>query len=55
MNYIKRLNAILKAADWSQEQLAHQLDVSYVTLNAWINQRARPRRKALLNIEKLMV
>lgn len=53
MNYSNKLAAILKAADWSQEQLARELHVSFPTLNAWINERAQPRQKALLDIERL--
>ncbi len=55
MSYIAQLRSILKAAGWSQEQLAHQLFVSFPTLNAWLNERAKPRPKSLLNIEKLYV
>lgn len=53
MNYAAQLNAILKAANWSQEQLARELNVSFPTLNAWVNERSQPRKKALLDIEKL--
>ena len=53
MNYSKKLAAILKAADWPQEQLARELHVSFPTLNAWINKRAQPRQKALLDIDRL--
>jgi Fic family protein len=53
MNYVKQLTAILKAADWSQEQLARELHVSFPTLNAWINERSKPRKNALLGIERL--
>lgn len=53
MDYNNQLVAILKAADWSQEQLARELHVSFPTLNAWINGRSQPRQKALLNIERL--
>jgi Fic family protein/DNA-binding XRE family transcriptional regulator len=53
MNYAKQLAAILKAADWSQEQLARELHVSFPTLNAWINERSNPRKNALLDIERL--
>ena len=46
MNYSKQLKAILKASNWSQEELARQLNVSFATVNAWINERAKPRKKA---------
>jgi Fic family protein/DNA-binding XRE family transcriptional regulator len=53
MNYKEQLLAIQKAAGWSQEQLAARLDVTFVTLNSWINERSQPRQKALQNIERL--
>jgi Fic family protein/DNA-binding XRE family transcriptional regulator len=53
MNYHTQLRSILKASGWSQEQLAHNLGVSFATLNSWVNQRSQPRAKALLNIDKL--
>lgn len=53
MNYSTQLRSILNASGWSQEQLAHNLNVSFATLNSWINNRSKPRAKALLSIEKL--
>jgi Fic family protein len=53
MNYLLQLRAILKAAGWSQEQLAAQLSVSFPTLNSWLNERSHPRPNALVTIEKL--
>ena len=53
MNYQEYLKSIIKAAGWSQEQLASQLGVTFVTLNSWINGRSKPRSKALISIEKL--
>jgi Fic family protein/DNA-binding XRE family transcriptional regulator len=53
MKYITQLKSIIKASGWSQEQIAYNLGVSFVTLNSWINERSQPRKKALLNIEKL--
>src|SRR5258708_12081752 len=53
MTYKKQLTAILKASDWSQEQLAHTLGVSFATVNAWLRERAAPRKDALLRIERL--
>jgi Fic family protein/DNA-binding XRE family transcriptional regulator len=46
MNYASQLKQILKASGWSQEELARRLNVSFVTLNAWVNERAKPRQKA---------
>lgn len=53
MNYSKQLKAILKASGWSQEELARRLDVSFVTLNSWVNARSEPRKKAIDNIRTL--
>ncbi len=46
MSYSDQLKSILKASGWSQEELARRLDVSFVTLNAWVNARSEPRKKA---------
>ncbi len=53
MNYQRYILSILKASGWSQEELAQRLGVSFVTLNAWANGRAKPRKKALTAIETL--
>ncbi len=47
------LFVILKASNWSQEQLAQKLGVSFATLNSWINERSVPRKKAVARIEQL--
>lgn len=46
MNQADQLKSILKASGWSQEELARRLDVSFVTLNSWVNARSVPRKKA---------
>jgi Fic family protein/DNA-binding XRE family transcriptional regulator len=53
MNYATQLKQIQKASLLSQESLARELDVSFVTLNSWINGRSQPRQKALQKIEEL--
>ncbi|HUD81023.1 MAG TPA: Fic family protein [Patescibacteria group bacterium] len=53
MNYSGQLKAILQASGWSQEELARRLGVSFVTLNAWVNARANPRKKATEDIRLL--
>lgn len=53
MKHIDQLKMIILATEWSQEQLAHKLGVSYPTLNSWINGKSSPRRKALASIENL--
>jgi cell filamentation protein, protein adenylyltransferase len=53
MNYSKQLKAILEASGWTQEDLARQLGVSFVTLNSWVNARSKPRKAALESIRNL--
>lgn len=53
MDYRTQLQSILKASGWSQEQLARNLAVSFVTLNSWVNKRSIPRVKAQRAIECL--
>ena len=53
MKYLEYLNSILNASKWSQERLAKELDVSFVTLNSWINNKSTPRLKAQARIEEL--
>ncbi len=55
MNYNDQLQQILKYSGWTQEQLAKQLDVSFATLNSWVNQRSTPRVKAQKKIEDLLL
>ncbi|MDR1197295.1 MAG: Fic family protein [Candidatus Nomurabacteria bacterium] len=52
-NYIEKLNRILAASGWSQEDLSDQLDVSFVTLNKWINGKAEPRDSAKERIDQV--
>ncbi|HXR49725.1 MAG TPA: Fic family protein [Verrucomicrobiae bacterium] len=53
MEYQTQLKSILQASGWTQEELARQLDVSFVTLNAWINGKSEPRKKAQDAIQAL--
>jgi Fic family protein/DNA-binding XRE family transcriptional regulator len=53
MKYLLQLQNILKASDLSQEELARRLDVSFVSLNSWLNERAVPRVSAQAKIELL--
>jgi Fic family protein/DNA-binding XRE family transcriptional regulator len=53
MKYTQQLKSILKASGWSQEELARELGVSFVTLNAWVNERTEPRKKAMATIQLL--
>ncbi len=53
MNYQTQLKSILQASGWSQEELARRLDVSFVTLNTWVNAKSEPRKKAQDSIQAL--
>ncbi|MEX0668789.1 MAG: Fic family protein [Candidatus Saccharimonadales bacterium] len=53
MTYDQQLHRILQATGWSQEELAGQLQVSFATLNSWVNKRSKPRAKSLTAIDKL--
>lgn len=53
MKYTEQLQKILSASGWSQEELARELGVSFPAVNAWMNERAVPRKKAVANIERL--
>ncbi len=53
MLYTQQLKDIRQASGWSQERLAVALDVSFPTLNSWINGRSQPRQAALRKIETL--
>jgi len=41
--YSNKIKRILMATGWSQEHLAAELDVSFVTLNNWYNSKSEPR------------
>jgi len=53
MKYQAQLKAILQASKWSQEELARQFGVSFATLNAWVNARSVPRKRAIDAIQAL--
>ena len=53
MKYKNQLKSILYASGWSQEKLAHALDVSFATINSWVNERSIPRARSAQDIEKL--
>lgn len=50
-SYSEKLQRILAASGWSQEALSERLDVSFVTLNKWVNQRSEPRESARQRID----
>lgn len=55
MNYLEKLNKVLLATSWTQEELARRLKVSFPALNAWLNERSVPRRSAIIRIDELFL
>ncbi len=53
MNIAEKLRIIQSLSDLTQEELSKKLGVSFVTFNSWINQRSKPRRKAIEDINNL--
>lgn len=53
MNISKRLQLIMKISAFTQERLASELEVSFVTLNSWINERSTPHKKKQDAIDEL--
>ncbi len=52
-NISKKLREIIKISKLTQEKLAQKLGVSFPSLNAWINNKARPRKNHRAKIEIL--
>lgn len=50
MNLDELLKEVRKELNISQEQFAHELNVSFTTLNRWENNRSIPSRLAKLRI-----
>jgi Fic family protein len=55
MKYQEQLQKIQKYAGITQVQLAEMLNVSFPTLNSWINGKSKPRPKALEKIAHLYI
>ena len=53
MNVKQKLQFIKDLSGFTQEKLAKELEVSFATLNSWINGKSKPRRKAEENINDL--
>lgn len=53
MDYVSKLKAIQKVTGKTQTELARLLDVSFPTLNSWINKKSEPRKKAQEKINLL--
>ena len=49
----QKVRLILKLSGLSQEKLAQKIGVSFAALNAWLNERARPRTRMLARIDEL--
>lgn len=52
MNIPKIIKEILKESKWSQDELAHRLNVSNKALSFWVTGKAEPRAKNLEEINK---
>jgi len=52
MNTKDKLNIILNISGLTQVQLAQRLKTSYPTVNSWINDRSKPRKKAIEKIDR---
>ena len=53
-SYAEKLARIIGASGWSQEALSERLDVSFVSLNRWLNGKSEPRYKAKGQIDLLV-
>ena len=53
MTISEKLKIIQKMSGLTQEKLAKELGVSFVTLNRWINKRSAPRKKTVERIDVL--
>ncbi|NTU66325.1 MAG: helix-turn-helix domain-containing protein [Candidatus Moranbacteria bacterium] len=53
MNASDKLKLIKDLSELTQEKLAKELGVSFVTLNSWINGRSVPRKKKQIQIDEL--
>ena len=53
MNISEKLRLIQQISGLTQEKLSKQLDVSFVTLNSWINEKSLPRKKKQAAINEL--
>lgn len=53
MNIAQKLKKIQKYSGLTQQELAAKLEVSFVTVNSWINQHSNPRIKKQEKIDRL--
>ena len=52
MNFSEKLVFARATLDFTQAELAKQLDVSYPTINRWENGHVRPTRRAAMRFEQ---
>ncbi|MEA2056460.1 MAG: Fic family protein [Patescibacteria group bacterium] len=55
MRIIQKLQKIQKHSGKTQEELAHELGVSFPTINSWINGKSQPREESVQKINSLYV
>jgi len=53
MKFSDKLKIIQQLTDLTQEELADELDVSFPTINSWINNRSTPRKSSAEHINAL--
>ena len=52
-DYSKRIKSIRSALEFSQEELAHKLGVSFTSVNRWENGQTKPSKLAKKQIDLL--
>lgn len=55
MTVAQKLRQIQKYSDKTQEELANELNVSFPTINSWINGKSQPREKSIQKINSLYI
>lgn len=57
MKIFTKIQQILKDGKYTQEELAHELNVSFTTLNSWVNNRSTPykRNQVIINLLYLKI
>ena len=54
MEIIAALKKLREEKGWSQEDLAHELGVSFSTINRWENGKTKPSKMAQAHINRLL-
>ncbi len=55
MNFSEKLVFVRAVLDYTQAELAKQLDVSYPTINRWENGHVQPTRRAAVKFEQFCI